>query len=56
MPSFNEGEVMSAIGISKVLKVGGECDNLFKEGDLVYTHSGWREYAVVPKAISRVIE
>ncbi|KIJ49098.1 hypothetical protein M422DRAFT_28102 [Sphaerobolus stellatus SS14] len=55
VPPVNEGEVMRAGGVSRVIKVGGTSD-ILKEGDLVMTYPGWAEYAVVKKSMCQPIK
>lgn len=60
MPDFPIGAPMWAFSVSRVLKVGGatgsEGDGKFKEGDLVFSMSGWVLYAVVQKSQANLLQ
>ncbi|KAF8590783.1 NAD(P)-binding protein [Ramaria rubella] len=55
VPPVEVGDVMHALAVAEVIKVGSSVDT-HKEGDLVLGATGWTEYAVLKKSDCQILD
>lgn len=55
-PGAEKGAPMNSLAVLRVLKVGNDGQDSFKEGDIVWGLSNWSEYVVLKKAALTVVQ